>query len=127
MSSAFDRQLDLVEQQFSQVAAFLASGNAPQLETASALLQALRLELARLLQSNSQISPAQRQATRVRVRELATGLQVLRDGLSRQAAFTQQSLQVVIPTAQPKSTYGSGNSVYGGVPRQAGVHRYLAA
>ena len=126
MSTPLTRQLDLVEQQFSQVAAFLAAGNAPQLETASALLQALSQELARLLQANTLAGPAERQATRARLHELALGLQVLRDGLSRQAAFTQQSLQVVLPT-QPASTYGQGSAVYGGVPRQAGVHRYLAA
>jgi hypothetical protein len=57
---------------------------------------------------------------------LAAGLQMLRDNLSRQAAFNQQALQVVVPTL-PKSTYGGGSSVYGTVVRQGGVHKYLAA
>ena len=39
MNNAMIKQLDLVEQQFNQVAAFLASGQAPQVETASQALQ----------------------------------------------------------------------------------------
>jgi hypothetical protein len=53
-------------------------------------------------------------------------LQILRDNLSRQAAFTHQALQVVVPTPT-KSTYGGGSSVYGTVARQGGVQKYLAA
>jgi flagellar biosynthesis/type III secretory pathway chaperone len=119
-------QLDLVEQQFNQVAAFLASGNAPQLQTASQALQALSVDLARLLQMPANASPASQKAIRQRVVAMAAGLQMLRDNLARQSAFTQQALQVLMP-AQAKSTYGSGSSVYGSVARQSGVHKYLAA
>jgi hypothetical protein len=126
MNNATIKQLDLVEQQFNQVAAFLASGQAPQLEIASQALQALAVELARLLQAQSAASPAGQKVLRQRVVTLAAGLQMLRDNLSRQAAFNQQALQVVVPTL-PKSTYGGGSSVYGTVVRQGGVHKYLAA
>ncbi|NVO06331.1 MAG: hypothetical protein HXX19_10575 [Rhodoferax sp.] len=119
-------QLDLVEQQFNQVAAFLASGDAARLQTASQELQALSVELARLLQTASQASPAGQKAIRQRVQAMAAGLQMLRDNLARQAAYTQQALQVLLPTAA-KSTYGGGNPVYGAVVRQGGVQRYLAA
>ena len=126
MNHAMIQQLDLVEQQFNQVAAFLASGQAPQLETASQALQALSLDLARLLQTQSAASAASQKALRQRVVALASGLQMLRDTLSRQAAFNQQALQVVLPTPA-KSTYGGGSSVYGTVARQGGVQKYLAA
>ena len=126
MNIAMIKQLDLVEQQFNQVAAFLASGQAPQLETASQALQALTTELARLLPVTATASPASQKALHQRVRALASGLQMLRDNLSRQAAFNQQALQVVVPTPA-KSTYGGGTSVYGTVARQGGVHKYLAA
>jgi uncharacterized protein YukE len=121
-------QLDLVEQQFNQVAVFLAAGDAPQLETASQALQALSVALARLLQTGpaSPASPAQQKVVRQRVQAMAAGLQMLRDNLSRQAAFTQQALQVVVPTPA-KSTYSGGSSVYGSVARQAGVHKFVAA
>jgi hypothetical protein len=126
MNTAMIKQLDLVEQQFNQVAAFLASGQAPQLETASQALQALTMELARLLPATVAASPASQKALRQRVVALASGLQMLRDNLSRQAAYNQQALQVVVPTPA-KSTYGGGSSVYGTVARQGGVQKYLAA
>jgi hypothetical protein len=126
MTNATIKQLDLVEQQFNQVAAFLASGQAPQLETASQALHALSVELARLLQSQEKASAASRKVLRQRIVALASGLQMLRDNLSRQAAFNQQALQVVVPTPA-KSTYGGGSSVYGTVAPQGGVQRYLAA
>jgi ElaB/YqjD/DUF883 family membrane-anchored ribosome-binding protein len=126
MNQATTHQLDLVEQQFNQVAAFLASGQAPQLETASQALQALAVDLARLLQNSTGASLATQQAIRQRVVALAQGLQMLRDNLSRQTAYTQQALEVVVPTA-PNSTYGGGSSVYGTVARQGGVQKYLAA
>ena len=126
MNNAMIKQLDMVEQQFNQVAAFLASGQAPQVETASQALHALTLELARLLQFQATASPASQKALRQRVANMASGLQMLRDNLSRQAAYNQQALQVVVPTPA-KSTYGGGSSVYGTVARQGGVQKYLAA
>ena len=126
MNNAMINQLDLVEQQFNQVAAFLASGQAPQLETASQALHALSVELARLLQVQESASAAGKKALRQRVVAIASGLQMLRDNLSRQAAYNQQALQVVVPT-RPKSTYGGGSSVYGTVAPQGGVQKYLAA
>jgi len=102
--AAFDR----VEQQFQEVATLLASGDALQLQTASAALQALSTELARMVQA----APRSNKISRQRVKGMAQGLQMLRDNLSRQAAFTQQSLQVVLPRAV-QSTYTGGASVYG--------------
>jgi hypothetical protein len=121
-------QLDLVEQQFTQVAAFLASGDAPRLQSASQTLQTLSAELARLLQASPAIRTplAQQKILRQRVHAMAQRMQFLRDNLSRQAAYTQQALQVVVPTPA-KSTYSGGSSVYGSVARQAGVHKFVAA
>jgi len=133
-------QLDLVEQQFNQVALLLASGDAPALQHASAELQRLSTELSRLLQtpavtSNSysasssaasRSSPAQKKAVRQRMQAMAQRLQFLRDNLSRQAAVNQMALNVVVP-APAKSTYSGGSSVYGAVARQGRVHKFLAA
>jgi hypothetical protein len=118
-------QLDLVEQQFGQVAAFLAAGDATNMQTASSALQTLSVELSRLLQAPG-TSPALRSAARQRIQEMALGLQIVRDNLSRQAAANQQALQVVVPTPA-RSTYSGGTSVYGSVARQGGVQRYLVA
>ena len=125
MNNAMLKQFDLVEQQFNQVAALLASGQAHKLDTASQALHALTVELAHLLPLPATASAASQKALRQRVVAMASALQILRDNLSRQAAFNQQALQVVVPTPA-KSTYG-GSSVYGAVVPQGGVQKFLAA
>jgi hypothetical protein len=118
-------QLDLVEQQFSQVAVFLAGGDATGLQVASAELQRLSVELSRQLQA-PHVNPAIRKSARQRVKEMALGLQILRDNLSRQSAVNQMALNVVVP-APARSTYSGGSSVYGSVARQGGVQKFLSA
>ena len=140
-ASPVSQQLDLVERQFNQVATFLAAGDAPHLQAAAAMLQVLSLELPALLNPQAG-NPAARSAQhavttathataaapelRQRVQAMARGLQMLRDNLSRQAAMNLQALKVVVPTAA-KSTYSGGTSVYGGVVRQSGAFKVLAA
>ncbi|RFO95043.1 hypothetical protein DIC66_20495 [Rhodoferax lacus] len=119
------QQLDLVERQFNQVAAFLAAGDAAHLQAAAALLQILSVELARLLPPQNKVQANQAELHR-RVLAMAKGLQMLRDNLSRQAAMNLQALKVVVPTAA-KSTYSGGTSVYGSVARQSGAFNVLAA
>jgi hypothetical protein len=118
-------QLDLVERQFSQVASFLAAGDATQLQAATAVLQALSVELSRLLPPQGRQQANQAELGR-RARAMAEGLQMLRDNLSRQAAVNLQALKVVVPTPA-KSTYSGGTSVYGSVARQSGAFKVLAA
>jgi hypothetical protein len=124
MQDAVMTQLDLAEQQFNQVAAFLACGDAPQMEVACQSLQALSLQLAKLLQAPA--SPAAKKAVNQRVRALAQQLQMLRDNTFRRAAYTEQALSIVVPTPA-KSTYSGGSSVYGSVARQSGQFKVLAA
>jgi hypothetical protein len=128
MQTPATQQLDLVESQFHQVAVFLATGDAPHLQAAAAMLQVLSVELQRLLppQNQNQPTSAQHAALRQRVRAIAQGLHMLRDNLSRQAAMNLQALTVVVPTAA-KSTYSGGTSVYGGVAWQSGAFQVLAA
>jgi hypothetical protein len=126
MQDPIQTQLDLVEQQFNQVAALVVAGDALQLQTASQSLQSLGMQLAKLLQSASTGSPAAQSALRRRVQTLASSLQIVRDNLSRRAAFTDQALAVVVPVAE-KSTYAAGSSVYGTVARQTGAFKVLAA
>jgi hypothetical protein len=128
MQNPLISQLDLVEQQFRQVAAFLAASDAPNLQTASSALHSLSLEFAGLLQSanTSRVSRSAQKTLRNRLLPLAAGLQMLRDNLSRQAAQNQMALNVLVP-APAKSTYAGKSSVYGTVAQQGRVHKYLAA
>jgi len=82
------QQIDLVERQFNQVAAFLAAGDAPHLQAATALLQILSVELVRLLPPQNKAQANQVELHK-RVLAMAKGLHMLRDNLSRQAAANQ--------------------------------------
>lgn len=124
MQDAVITQLDLAEQKFNQVAAFLAAGDAPQMETACQALQALSVQLAQLLKAPAR--PATKKVVQQRVKAMAQSLQMLRDNTYRRAAFTEQALAIVVPTP-PKSTYSGGSSVYGSVARQSGQFKVLAA
>lgn len=125
MKTPATQQLDLVERQFNQVAAFLAAGDAAHLQAATAMLQVLSVELSRLLPPQNKAQSNQAELRR-RVLAMAKGLQMLRDNLSRQAAVNLQALKVVVPTPV-KSTYSGGASVYGSVARQSGAFNVLAA
>jgi len=116
--------LDLVEQQFNEVAAVLAQGKATQLEAASATLQRLTSDLVELLRTASG-DAAMRTAIVQRVKALAEGTTLLRTQLHRQAALVEQTLKVVMPSG-PASTYADGGP-YGSAMRQSGAFKVLAA
>ena len=116
--------LDLVEQQFNEVAAVLAQGNATQLEFASAVLQKLASDLVELLRTASG-DAAMRTAVVQRVKALAEGTALLRTQLHRQAALVEQTLKVVMPSGQA-STYADGGP-YGSAMRQSGAFKVFAA
>ena len=94
-----------------EVAAHLAVGDAPNLQKASESLQVLSVQFARLMQTTP-LKLADRKAVRARALALSATLQILRDNLSRQTAFTTQALGTLFPEPS-KSTYSNGKSVYG--------------
>jgi len=116
--------LDLVEQQFNEVSAVLAQGNATQLEVASVALQRLASDLVELLRTASG-DTALRSAIVQRIKALSEGTTVLRTQLHRQAALVEQTLKVVMPSG-PASTYADGGP-YGSAMRQSGTFKVLAA
>jgi len=116
--------LDLVEQQFNEVSAVLAQGNAVQLEAASTALQRLASDLVELLRTASG-DAAMRSAIVQRIKALSEGATMLRTQLHRQAALVEQTLKVVMPSG-PASTYADGGP-YGSAMRQSGAFKVLAA
>jgi hypothetical protein len=125
MTQTLQSHLDLVEQQFNEVAAILASDNTDRMASASAALQALAVELVQL------IGPAERLRTAPavdieRIKALATGMSLLRDNLSRRTAYVNQALKIVVPTAA-KSTYSNAGSPFSAVIQQSGQFKVLAA
>lgn len=125
MSQTLQSHLDLVEQQFNKVAVIFASDDTASMAQASNALQALAVDLVQL------IGPAERLrgaplADIERIKALASGMSLLRDNLSRRAAYVHQALTIVVPT-EPKSTYSNAGSPFGGVIQQSGQFKVLAA
>jgi hypothetical protein len=119
------KTLDLVEQKFNEVASFLVSGDAVSMEVATLALRDLALELSRLLPIAARTARTGK-VYRLRLKKLAGGVQILRENLSRRAAFVDQAVRVLVPTSAP-ATYSSGGSVYGTAIHQSGAFKVLAA
>ena len=129
MKSSFESRLDLVEQQFNEVASLLATGHATDLERASAGLQAVSVELIQGLSAPGRQASVSR-ATAVRLRNLGQGMGQLRQNLARRQAQVQQALGILVPTAPP-STYsqakGAAGNPYGQAMRHSGAFSVLKA
>jgi hypothetical protein len=121
---AWGHPLDLVEQQFNEVSAFVVEGNPEHIVVASAALQRMLIDLVQLREAmGPQVNVPLGVAARLRV--LAEGTRMLRAQMHRQAALVEQSLKVVMPSG-PEATY-TGGSPYGSALRQSGAFRVLAA
>jgi hypothetical protein len=113
-----------VEQQFGALSVVLAQGDAAALAAASLGLQNLLTDWAQWLQASG--AHLTEPAMRTRIGVLVKGMQVLRQELSRRAAYVDQALRVVLPTPAA-STYAAPRSTYGTVVPQSGAFRVLAA
>jgi hypothetical protein len=125
-SSSLDIQLDLLESQLGELSASLVEGNAPGLQDASMRLQPLVVELVRLADAVGRQALGQ-QGRLIRLRKLSAALGMVRENLARQAAYVDQALALVVPGAQPKSTYAGSNRGYGSPVRQSGAFSVLSA
>lgn len=125
MKNAVLQQLDLVEQKFNEVSALLAAGDSVQLEAASAALQAMAVEMLQALNGNGRKNLRTPEVVQ-RIREVSTGLGLLRDNLARRSALVHQALSIVVPT-HANSTYAPPSNIYGQPVKQSGAFKYLAA
>lgn len=118
-------QLDLVERQFNEVAAFLASGDAAGLESASAALQALSIDLIGMVNRMGRQTSSSPEVV-ARLRSISEGMVNLRDNMARRSALVSQALSVVVPTA-PKPTYSPVSGPFGSAMLHSGAFKVLAA
>ena len=117
-------QLDLVELQFNEVSSVLKVGDADSIQSSTARLQQLSVELLQL--SNGLAAEAVRsQSSVLRVQALARSLPVLREVLIRRAAHVETALQIVMPSVEKATYFGQGP--YGGGIRQSGSLKPICA
>ncbi len=116
--------LDLVEQQFDEVSAFVVEGNPDQIVVASAALQRMLVDFVQLREA---MGPQVKVPSGVvaRLKALAEGTRMLRTQMHRQSALVEQSLKVIMPS-DSKATY-AGAGTYGSAMRQSGAFKVLAA
>jgi hypothetical protein len=122
---SLDDQLDLLEEHFEALASSLIAGNPDALQSSSASLQLLAVELVQMLNADGRGQLRVSDRSR-RVRALAGGLATVRENLFRQSAYVDRALELIVPATQQKSTY-SGSRAYGGPVRQSGAFKALSA
>jgi hypothetical protein len=122
--TSIDSQIDLLEERFNLLAATVVDGSPDVLQSVSASLQLLAVELKQMLEAGGrdQLDVSGRAS---RVRSLAAGLSTVREGLLRQCAYVDRALELIVPGMQKKSTY-PGSNAYGAPVRQSGAFAVLA-
>ena len=125
LSSALDAHLDRLESELKALAVCLIDSQPEGLVAASATLQRLSVELAKMaggvgqmrLRSSPQLP---------RIKTLAAGIANVRESLLRQMAYVGRALEIVVPATRDKSTY-AGGGVYGQPVQQSGAFSVLSA
>lgn len=125
LTRSFESQIDLLEAQFRDVSAALMDGGPVAIQSASATLQRLAVEL---VQMADEVGRDQRKSPGYlrRISALASGMVVLRESLVRQSAYIERALEVLVPATRQKSTY-AGSGLYGSPIRQSGEFTAFAA
>jgi len=123
--TSIDFHLDILEERFNVLSAALIDGSAETLQSASASLQLLAVELVQILdvQGRTQIDDSARSR---RIRSLSFGLSVVRENLLRRSAYVERALELIVPATHQKSTY-AGRRTFGGPILQSGAFSVLAA
>jgi hypothetical protein len=124
-SSNLDTQLDLLESQFSALAASLMDGRTDAVLSGGAGLQRLAVEMSQLV---GVLGHAEFKTPRrlQRMKVLASGMANLRESLLRHMAYVDRALEIVVPATRDKATY-AGSGVYGQPVRQSGAFSVFKA
>lgn len=113
------------EQCFGELSQALVSGEPAALAESSTKLQRAALELSVLLRRLPPADPHVA-AFKLRLKQLAAGLNVRRESLIRRTVLVDRALNTLVP-ATIQSTYGASGKTYAAVGKQTGAFKYLAA
>lgn len=122
--SFLDTQLDLIEQQFSEISKVLTDASPHQVQAACGALQQLTVDFIRMADEIGRSNLVLNSRAQ-RIQGLANALQPLREGLLRRSAYVERALEIVMPASQ-QTTYAS-SAKYGGAIRQSGTFKALSA
>ncbi|MEI8170583.1 MAG: hypothetical protein WCG50_12965 [Rhodoferax sp.] len=125
ISAHIEKSLASVELSFNEVSAALVSGEPLALETASVALRQATIDFSQLMQGLS-ANDRQDKALVLRMKKIAEGLPILKDGLYRRTALVEMALKAVVPATQD-ATYAKATGPYGSLGKQTGAFKFLAA
>lgn len=125
LRTALDAHLDILEIEFDTLSACLIDSQPEALLAASATLQRLSVELAKMAGGRGQM-PLKSSPQLPRMKTLAAGIANVRESLLRQMAYVGRALEIVVPATGDKSTY-AGGGVYGQPVQQSGAFSVLSA
>lgn len=123
--SVLEQHLDKLESACNTATLALSEGDSAAVQTASATLQQLAVDVLQLLSSAGR-STQNPESAIMRIRALSNALPALRENLLRRAAYVDQALALVIPSTQ-KTTYAKSGGMYGGAAPQSGAFKGFRA
>lgn len=124
-TSHLDIQLEQLESQCNALQASLLSGNAAALQTGGTALQRLAVEFSQMA-ANAGLGQLDVPSRTQKIKAIASGIAMLREGLLRQLAYTERGLEIVLPATRDKATYATGGA-YGSPVRQSGSFSFFSA
>lgn len=125
LSAQIEKQLSEIEQQCEALTEAVNSGEPVSLETASAQLRQLAVDLSRspeVFQLNAQAT----QLFKARLQKVVGGIGAQRGSLARRAAVVERGLNAMVPATR-ESTYGQAAGPYGAAAKQSGAFKLLTA
>ncbi|MBP8053445.1 MAG: hypothetical protein KAY39_01215, partial [Burkholderiaceae bacterium] len=85
--SHFDTQLDLIEQQFTELRSVVLAAHPQQVQAAASALQQLAVNLLQVADSKEGRAALQGRSRMQRIKSIANAIHPLREGLLRQSAY----------------------------------------
>lgn len=125
LSAPIEAALSHIEKQFKELSSALVSGEPVALESASAAIRQVSVELSILVQN---LTPSERKNRQlaVRLKVLAESLGERRASLMRRSALVERKLNTILPTTQG-GTYANATGSYGSPAKSSGAFKRFSA
>jgi hypothetical protein len=125
LSPAIEKPLSQIEGQFKDISAAVDSGDPAVLEAAGLALRQAAVEFFNLLGGLSADVRSGKEL-KARLKMLANGLAIQRQGLIRRTVVVERALHAMVPATR-ESTYAQSCGPYAAAGRQTGAFKMLAA
>jgi hypothetical protein len=125
LSPEIEKPLSQIESQFKDISAAVDSGDPASLESVSLALRHAATDFFNLL-GGLPADVRYGKELKARLKTLANGLAIQRQGLIRRTVVVERALHAMVPATR-ESTYAQSCGPYAGAGRQTGAFKMLAA